>query len=173
MTTVGGGAATLAGPSPTDDPGPLAFEASLGFRLGRAHRAVRSAWESRIADLGLSGPQAGMLRAVAERPGMGLRELARRLHTDAMNAKRLADGLERAGLIASGPDPDDRRRRVLRPTEPGRAAAAEVERRSAAWRRRLEAILGPDDAERLRELLLRIEEGVAALPAPTGGQSDG
>ena len=90
-----------------------------------------------------------------------------------MNAKRLADGLERAGLIASGPYPDDRRRRVLRPTEPGRAAAAEVERRSAAWRRRLEAILGPDDAERLRELLLRIEEGVAALPAPTGGQSDG
>lgn len=164
--TPSGPRATTPEPVPTaTEPGaPLALEAGLGFRLGRAHRAVRAAWETRIADLGLSGPQASVLGAVVERPDMGLRELARRLGTDAMNAKRLADGLERAGLVESGADRADRRRRALRPTSTGRALGAELERLSAAWRRRLEAVLGPRDSARLRALLERIEAGVVALP---------
>jgi hypothetical protein len=39
---------------------------------------LRGAWEEKIADLGLTAPQAALLRAVAQRPGSGLRELARR-----------------------------------------------------------------------------------------------
>src|SRR5579875_1692870 len=81
--------------------GELALEAGLGFRLGRAHRLLRAAWEQIIADLGLSPPQAALLRAVAQQPGCGLRELARRVQTDAMNAKRLADHLERAGAVGA------------------------------------------------------------------------
>lgn len=147
------------------------LEAGLGFRLGRTHRAIRGAWEARIADLGLRSPQASVLRAVSEQPGTCLRELARRLHTDPMNAKRLADGLEEAGLLASAGDPADRRRRVLRPTDAGLALSREIQGRSVEWGATLEAIIGPGDAARLLLILARIEDGISDLPgvqAPAG-----
>jgi DNA-binding MarR family transcriptional regulator len=159
-----------------DDPAaaasPRPLEAGLGFRLGRAHRVVRSAWEARITDLELSGAQAGVLRAVVEQPGMGLRELARRLGTDPMNAKRLADGLQRAGLLASEDDPADRRRRELHPTDAGLVLGRQVALRGAEWSRTLERILGREDASRLWQILERIEDGIAGLPDPAAGHAE-
>jgi len=150
------------------------LEAGLGFRIGRTHRAIRGAWEARIADLGLSSPQASVLRAVSEQPGTSLRELARRLHTDPMNAKRLADGLEEAGLLASAGDPADRRRRVLRPTDAGLALSREIQGRGLEWGATLEAIIGRKDVARLSLTLTRIEDGIAALPGyqPPEGEAD-
>lgn len=129
----------------------------------RAHREVRASWESRLTDLHLSSPQASLLRAVAEQPGTGLRELARKLHTDPMNAKRIADGLEAAGLLCSCDDPTDKRRRVLGPTDAGRALSTEVARRGRNWSATLECLLGSEDADDLRRILARLEAGVSGL----------
>ena len=137
------------------------LEGSLGFRLGRAHRRLRSAWEHRIADLDLTGAQAAILRSVADGPGTGVRELARQLQADPMNVKRTADELERAGLLQSASDPDDRRRRVLTATAHGRAVADDVANRSAAWTEHLSELLDPADAGTLLELLGRLETGLA------------
>lgn len=145
------------------------LEAGLGFRLGRAHRLLRSDWEQAIADLGLSPPQAALLRVVAQRPGCGLRELARRMNTDAMNAKRLADHLQRAGLVKSEADPRHRQRRVLRPTGAGAGLAAELERRAAAQQRQLATLIGPAEVAHLLTLLDRVEAAVAASPPGSPG----
>jgi DNA-binding MarR family transcriptional regulator len=145
--------------------GQAMLDAAIGFRLGRAYRTVRAGWEARIADLPLTGPQAGALRAVSERPGIGLRQLARRLGTDPMNAKRLADGLEAAGLLTSCHDPADRRRRVLDPTDRGVALSRELQQRSGEWTRTVESIVGPEDTARLWRILERLEAGIAALAA--------
>ncbi len=145
----------------------FSLEEGLGFRLGRTHRALRAAWETRIVDLGLSGPQASVLRAVAEQPGVGLRELARVLGTDPMNAKRLVDGLEQEGMLTSAVDPTDRRLRALGLTDAGLAVSLTVARRAMDWRRDLQAMLGRDDAARLWLILERIEDGIAALSRPT------
>jgi DNA-binding MarR family transcriptional regulator len=144
------------------------LEAGLGFRLGRGHRTVRGAWQGRIADLGLSAAQASSLRAVAERPGSGIRELARILGTDPMNAKRLADGLERAGLVRSCADPADRRVRVLNPTEAGVRLVREVEDRARAWTAALESMVGRDEIAALLGTLDRLEAGIAELAAAEG-----
>ncbi len=168
-------AADRASASTAARPG-TSLEEGLGFRLGRAHRAVRFAWEARIEDLRLSGAQASVLWAVAEQPGTSLRELARRLRTDPMNAKRLADGLEEAGLLASVGDPADRRRRVLGPTDAGLSVTREIQRRALEWRATLEVIIGPDDAARLSLMLTRIEDGIAGLldcQATEGGDGRG
>ncbi len=146
--------------------GELALEAGLGFRLGRAHRLLRAAWEQIIADLGLSPPQAALLRAVAQQPGCGLRELARRVQTDAMNAKRLADHLERAGLVSSSADPGHRQRRALWPTGQGTELAAELARRAAKHQRWLARLIGPADVARLLGLLDRLEAAAASGPPP-------
>jgi len=154
----------IAAPALSTAPGRL--ETSLPFQLGRTHRLLRAAWESRIADLRLSGPQASVVRAVADEPGVGLRELARRLRTDPMNAKRIADTLESEGFLASCDDPADRRRRVLGPTEPGRVLAAELERRAREWNGEVESIVGHADTEMLRTILRRIDAAIGALPEP-------
>ena len=134
------------------------LESGLGFRLGRAHRMLRESWEHRIADLGLTPPQAAMLRAACEWPGCGLRELARRTPTDPMNAKRLADHLEQAGLVRSAADPDHRQRRVLEPTPQGFTIARQVTDRAATWDQRLSDLLGEQDITHLRSLLDRLEQ---------------
>ena len=157
--------ATATSPTAWASAGQSTLDAAFGFRLGRAYRTVRAGWEARIADLPLTGPQAGALRAVTERPGIGLRQLARRLGTDPMNAKRLADGLEEAGLLTSCHDPDDRRRRVLDPTDRGMALSRELQQRSGEWTRMVESIVGPEDTARLWRILERLESGIAALAA--------
>lgn len=138
------------------------LEADLGFLMGRAHRMLRAAWEEAIADLGLSPPQAALLRAAAQQPGCGLRELARRMGTDAMNAKRLADHLEQASLVSSAPDPGHRQRRALRPTRHGTAVARELARRAAAHQRRLADLVGPSQYATLLSLLGHLEAAFAA-----------
>jgi DNA-binding MarR family transcriptional regulator len=154
-------------------PPTLPLEDDLRFRLGRAHRAVRGAWQAHLADLGLTPAQASVLRAVLEQPAMGLRELARRLGTDPMNAKRLADGLEREGLLVSGAHPVDGRIRVLSATDAGAAAGREVARRAAAWGDALEVLLGADDTARLRAILARIEEASPVLAAGSEATAGG
>ncbi len=141
------------------------LEAGLGFRLGRVHRAIRGAWQARIADLALSSAQASALRAVVERPGSGLRELARTLGTDPMNAKRLADGLETSGLICSCAASADRRLRVLEPTDAGRALALVLEQRAQAWAATLESMVSEGDIAAMLRTFDRLEAGIAALTA--------
>jgi MarR family transcriptional regulator, organic hydroperoxide resistance regulator len=149
-----------ASPDPASKQEPRTVETGLGFMLGSAHRALRSAWEAFIADLGLTAPQALVLRLVAETSGVGLRELARRMQTDAMNAKRLADALEVAGLLRSAEDPAHRQKRLLCVTDEGRALATRVEGRARAWDGHLAEQLGSERLMRLRSLLANLIESL-------------
>lgn len=151
-------------------PEPSPFESGLGFMLGCAHRALRAGWEEALAELGLTAPQAVLVRAVAERSGVGLRELARRMRTDAMNVKRLADHLEGAGLVRSAEDPAHRQRRLLCVTDEGRRTAAEVALLAAAWERRLGERIGRERLARLRSLLQDLD---AALTSESGRPAAG
>ncbi len=134
------------------------LEGGLGFRLGRAHRALREAWETRISDLGVSPPQAAMLRAICESPGSGLRELARWLRTDATNAKRLVDHLEQNGLVHSSTDPSHRQRRLLDATNKGERLEQELSRRGEAWNRELLQLVGEAEFNKLEYLLDMVEK---------------
>lgn len=59
---------------------------------------------------------------------MGPVELSRRLHMTSASATVLVDRLEQAGHVHREPDPEDGRRRVVRPTGQGaRAVFAQVE----------------------------------------------
>ena len=84
-------------------------------------------------------PQATVLHAPVEQPGSGVRELARRTHSDPMNAKRRADRLEACGLVISRTDREHRQLRVLA-TERSATLARELAGRAASWghRRRRE-----------------------------------
>ncbi|MDA8261432.1 MAG: MarR family winged helix-turn-helix transcriptional regulator [Actinomycetota bacterium] len=121
----------------------------IGFLLGTAHRARRRLWEAQLADLGLSAPQAAILRLITAEPGCGIRELARRIGTDPMNARRIVESLLEGGLCESRPDPDDARRRPLYPTPRGRVLAQAVADRARRDEQNLLSALGEDGYESL------------------------
>ncbi len=62
----------------------ISLEESVGFRLGRLARARRDRWANELRSLGLTPPQAAILRATRDNPSQGLRALARTLKFDAM-----------------------------------------------------------------------------------------
>lgn len=126
----------------------------VGFLLGAAHRARRRQWETCLADLGLTAPQAGVLRLVAARPGLGVRRLAHQLGTDPMNAQRIVEALTADGLCEARRDPADARRRPLHPTPRGRRLAAAVTASADEAEHELADALGPAD---YRALLAGLE----------------
>jgi len=140
--------------------------------MGQTHRVLKETWERQIADLGLSAPLASMLRAICERPGSGLRELARKMRTDPMNAKRLVDHLEHEGLVTSSGATSHAQRREVSPTSDGLARVAGLVERSVALRRQLAQLLGESEVEHLQHLLVRLEDALVDDPARARPQGD-
>jgi DNA-binding MarR family transcriptional regulator len=158
------------GPVPA---GPGSLELELGFRMGQTHRVLKESWERQIADLELSAPLAAMLRAICEQPGSGLRELARRMRTDPMNAKRLVDHLEAEGLVTSSGAASHAQRRQIDPTADGLARVAGLGERSTVFRRQLARLLGASELDTLQHLLVRLEDVLldGASPRREGGRA--
>ena len=144
---------------------PTPLERELGFRMGQTHRLLKETWERQIADLGLSAPLAAMLRAICEQPGSGLRELARRMRTDPMNAKRLVDHLEHEGLVTSSGTASHAQRRAIDPTSDGLARVAGLVERSASLPRAAVELIGANELDALQDLLGRLEGALVAGPA--------
>lgn len=143
------------------------LEGALGFRLSRLARALRQDYARRLSPLGISPPQSAVLRAVAESPGSSLRGLARRLAADPMATKRLADDLERRGLLQSASAAQGRRERLLSPTEDGRRLARAASALAAEQQDELARALGPAGLDQLDALLGRLESPLVASGSPT------
>jgi DNA-binding MarR family transcriptional regulator len=72
-------------------------------------------------NLGVTGPQRLLLRAIGETPGCSPGEAARKLRLDPGTVSRLAAGLEEAGLLKRAKDRSDARRLRLLLTRRGEA----------------------------------------------------
>jgi len=119
-------------PAPATGPHAVALQESLGFRLDRVQRTLRSGWAADLASLGLTPPLAAMLRGVRQHPGTSVRGLARLLGADAMTVKRGVDELETRQLVRTTTRVGDRRPRCLEVTRRGASVAARVDERARA-----------------------------------------
>jgi DNA-binding MarR family transcriptional regulator/GNAT superfamily N-acetyltransferase len=122
-------------------------------------RAFNRLYTRRIGALreGLLGtrhplPDARVLYELGQVDAAEVRDLRARLELDAGFLSRILTRLEREGLVARATSPADARRQIVRLTAPGRAAFAELDRRSAADNGELAARLGPAGLEALRTL---------------------
>ncbi|MFA1539934.1 MarR family winged helix-turn-helix transcriptional regulator [Actinomadura monticuli] len=88
-----------------------AFQAVLGLAL-----RLRNRMDGRLRPDGLTTQQAALLTAVEHLGSPSLSEAAAYLSTTHQNVAQLVSSLERKGMLATRPDPDDRRRRVLSTT---------------------------------------------------------
>jgi DNA-binding MarR family transcriptional regulator len=144
------------GAGPSNGPGVAFLLAQLG-----AHAAARFA--ERIAELDLTPPQTGLLRAVSATPGKSQQALARQLRTPPSRLVALVDDLDERGVLERRRNLADRRLHALYVTDAGAALLRKIGQVARAHDDAVCASLDPAERNQLRALLGRIadEQGLA------------
>jgi DNA-binding MarR family transcriptional regulator len=117
-----------------------------------------------VSDHGVSTAQIGMLRQLANEPGLSGAELARRLLISPQGAQLALKELERRELVERRQDPEHGR--ILRAylTKRGRKVADSVVSDAIEAHHKVFGVLSLEEQETLRELLGRvIEQGTGHL----------
>jgi len=121
-------------------------------RFNRSYTQRVGALQESFLGTGRSLGASRVLFEVGE-SGTTLRDLRARLGLDSGYLSRLVAGVEDEGLVTVVPDPEDRRRRLVRLTRKGRVALRRLDDRSETLASALLAPLSPRQQQRLVEAL--------------------
>lgn len=100
--------------------------ASTGYLLAQAGGRARRLFGRVLADFGLSAHHLGVLMALAHLGPTSQQHVSTMIAVDPRNTTPLVDALADRGLLARGPNPQDRRRHLLKLTESGRDLLADL-----------------------------------------------
>ena len=130
--------------------------ARIGFLLTQLGSLATENFAAKTRDLGITPPEAGVMRILGRQSGVNQRELSEKLGVAQSRVVVLIDSLESAGLIVRERSAIDRRSQVLHVTEAGRMLLASL--RTAAEMQEAELAEGLSEADRdqLYELLLKL-----------------
>lgn len=107
-------------------------DAHLGYLLKHVQSRFFELGATALEPLGISGREAAVLRAIADRYPVSQGEIARAMNVDRTTMVALIDDLQGKGLVRRRQDPEDRRKNAVELTEVGddtaRRAADMVER---------------------------------------------
>ncbi len=81
----------------------------IGYVLSDLARLMRTVFDRRVREIGLTRAQWLVLTRLYRRPGASQSELAEMLEIDRANAGRLIDRMEKGGWLERRPDGSDRR----------------------------------------------------------------
>ena len=95
-------------------------ESSLGYQVNHLARLMAQALRRRIEPLGVVPGQFAQLLALYESDGVTQAELCAEVGIEQPTMARTLTRMERDGLIVREPDPDDRRRSLIRLTDRAR-----------------------------------------------------
>ena len=135
--------------------------AFLLAQLG-AHGA--RSFADRVAKIGLTAPDAGLLRKIASDPGVSQQALAEHLGVMPSRMVALVDELETKKIIERQRSTEDRRNYALQLTEWGHQVLVELSRVAAEHEESLCAALSRDERVQLRDLCQRIAEEQGLTP---------
>ncbi len=98
------------------------------IQLLREYDNSRKTYHKMLRDGGwqITGPQVGVLRIVAFKPGISISELAEMLGVHVTTSEGYAKRLARRGYVEINEDPADRRRRIIAITPKGERIISEV-----------------------------------------------
>lgn len=132
----------------------------MGYRLKRAHAALRGAMDKALRDHDLTVPQYACLEVLALRPGLSNAELARAIFVTRQSVNVVLRGLQDAGLVTRPDAVNHGRARPIHLTDEGRRRlrvaqthvyAIETRMIQAIPGRRLRSLL--DDLDRMAHAL--------------------
>lgn len=107
---------------------------------------------------GVSTAQIGVLRQLADEPGLSGAELARRLLITPQGVQLALTALEKRGLVERKKDPQHARILQAFLTETGRETAADALNDAVAAHHSVFGVLSPEEQKTLRELLTKVVE---------------
>ena len=123
--------------------------------LKAATRRMATAYDEALAPVGINVAQFSLLRTITRLEPVTLTELGRRMELDRSTIGRNVRVVERLGLVSLGRG-EDQREAMVTLTDAGREA---LERGAPLWegvQTTLEARMGSEGAQELRDLLARI-----------------
>ena len=132
------------------------------FLLAQIGGHAASQFGERLATLGLTPPDAGILRMLAVSVGMNQQELSGKLGIHPSRLVALLDELERRGFIERKANMNDRRQYALHLTESGTKVLEEIGQIARQHQDALCSALSAEERETLAELLQKIagEQGL-------------
>jgi len=147
-----------------------ALNNDLPFVLHDVARLMRTRFDQRAREWGMTRAQCVTLIKLECRPGLSQTELAAILEVEPISVARLIDRLEASGMVERRPDPTDRRMHRLHLLPAAKPILAEIDTyREAAVAQLREAVPSEDWSTALR-VLLQIKE---ALLTEGIGQASG
>ncbi len=133
------------------------------FLLTQVGSLAAMRFGERMAELGLTPAQAGLIRAVGMSPGRSQQALAGQLNLLPSRLVTMVDELERDGLLERRRNKSDRRLYALHLTSAGTRRLRDIARAARSHGEDFLAPLGDGDQPRLHELLneLAVHHGLA------------
>jgi DNA-binding MarR family transcriptional regulator len=131
---------------------------SIMWMLKQASHYSLKSLNDAISGHGVTTAHIGLMRQLANEPGLSGAELARRLLITPQAALFALGQLESRGLVERKPDPEHGRILKAYLTEQGRAVTAAGLADALAADERVFSVLSPGEQQLLRELLRRIVE---------------
>jgi DNA-binding MarR family transcriptional regulator len=147
------------------------LERNFGFILNDVARLLRTAYDRRIKDLGLTRAQWWVLNHLYRHEGASQAELAEILEIERPSLGRLLDRLEEKGWVERRPCAQDRRAKRVYLTEADDGPIRQLRKVAAELRRDALAGLGGDEQERFVDMLLTIKSNLAGEPNGNGGRN--
>lgn len=155
---------------------PFQYAKSATHRLAQAAKAQRVRAGVHLSALGLHPGQEVVLKALSDKDGLTMSELASELGVQPPTVTKMVTRLAAYGFVERQTSPTDGRLARVFLTEPGRALISDVDR---MWKRlEKEALAGLDDKDRkrLRKYLRKIEKNLlsanGAPPAVDAEEED-
>lgn len=139
------------------------------FLLAQVGAYATGRFAERVAELGLTPPQAGLLRMLANAPGRSQRALADDLGMPPSRFVAFADELEQRKLIERRKNPEDRRVYAVHLTDSGNELLERLREVGAAHEQAICESLSPDEHRRLIALLRRIADQQGLTPGAHPG----
>ena len=137
---------------------PARRPARIGFLLTQLGSLAAENFAAKTRELGITPPEAGVMRILGRQVGMNQRELAEKLGVVQSRVVALVDSLESAGLIIRERSAIDRRNQVLQVTASGRDLLAKLRTVAEAQEAELADGLSANDRDELYELLLKLAD---------------
>ncbi len=135
---------------------PFDIEKSVGFLLAKAHQCLFARFRDLLAPHGITPPQFALLAFLWKRDGLSQTELTEKTDVDRTTLSGLIDRLEKQGLVARTPHPNDRRAYLVTLTPAGRQLEGELTPLALRVRQQICTGLSPDEYEQLCQLLNRM-----------------
>ena len=138
----------------------MTIRAALPMALRTAYMALHRRSDAAFAESGVTADQFVLLVTLSRGEALTQRELARRMPSDPSTVRAMLVLLEKDGLVCRRPHPSDARARTVRLTAEGRRKLKHLWSVGEPIRETMVDAIGPQEAERLVDLLARVAQAL-------------